>query len=75
MPSPLAPSTPQASRRGTRTIGPDGSIAAFAELGVARKVFVHMNNTNPVLRPGSEQRAEAEARGWTIGEDGMEIET
>ena len=55
--------------------GPDGSIAAFAELGVARKVFVHMNNTNPVLRPGSDQRAEAEARGWTIGEDGMEIET
>ncbi len=35
--------------------GPDGSIAAFAGLGVARKVFVHMNNTNPVLRPGSDR--------------------
>lgn len=54
--------------------GPDGSIAAFEGLDIARKVFVHMNNTNPVLRPASEQKAEAEAAGWTIGQDGMEFE-
>jgi pyrroloquinoline quinone biosynthesis protein B len=53
--------------------GPDGSIAAFEGLGVRRKVFVHMNNTNPVLRPGSAQRAEAEAAGWVIAGDGMEF--
>ena len=53
--------------------GPDGSIAAFAELTTAKKVFVHMNNTNPVLRPGSPERAEAEAAGWIIGQDGMEV--
>jgi len=53
--------------------GPEGSIAAFAGLGVGRKVFVHMNNTNPVLNPASPERAEAEAAGWTIGQDGMEI--
>lgn len=53
--------------------GPEGSVAAFAGLGVARKVFVHMNNSNPVLRPGSAERAEAEAAGWTIGQDGMEM--
>lgn len=53
--------------------GPDGSIAAFANLGIGRKVFVHMNNTNPVLDPGSPERAEAEAAGWIIGEDGMEV--
>ena len=29
--------------------GPDGSIAAFANLDVARKIFVHINNSNPVL--------------------------
>ena len=52
--------------------GPEGSIAAFADLGVNRKVFVHINNTNPVWRNGSE-RAEAEAAGWEIGHDGMEI--
>ncbi len=50
-----------------------GSIAAFADLGVKRKVFVHMNNTNPVLVPGSVERKDAEAAGWTVGVDGMEF--
>jgi len=53
--------------------GPEGSMAAFADLGVSRKIYVHMNNSNPVLRPDSAERAEAEANGWTIGQDGMEI--
>ncbi len=53
--------------------GPDGSLAAFANLKIGRKIFVHMNNTNPVLRPTSAEKAEAEAAGWTIGQDGMEI--
>ena len=53
--------------------GPDGTMAAFASLGVARKVFVHMNNTNPVLLADSPERAEAEAAGWEIAHDGMEI--
>ncbi len=53
--------------------GEAGSIAAFEPLGVSRKVFVHMNNTNPVLLPDSPQRADAEAAGWTIGRDGMEF--
>ncbi len=52
--------------------GPDGTIAAFAELGVRRKIFVHMNNTNPVWRDGPE-RAEAAAAGWEIAHDGMEV--
>lgn len=53
--------------------GPEGSIAAFDDLDIADKVFVHMNNTNPVLRPTSSERAQAEQSGWTIGHDGMEI--
>ena len=52
--------------------GPEGSIAAYADLDVQRKVFVHINNTNPVWRDGPE-RAEAQAAGWEIGYDGMEI--
>jgi hypothetical protein len=36
--------------------GADGTIAAFAGLTIGQKVFVHMNNTNPVLRPGSIER-------------------
>lgn len=53
--------------------GPDGSIAAFRDLNIGRKVFVHMNNTNPVLRPDSTEKAEAQAAGWIIGQDGMEL--
>ncbi|OUD08461.1 pyrroloquinoline quinone biosynthesis protein PqqB [Marivivens niveibacter] len=53
--------------------GPEGSMAAFADLGIARKIYVHMNNSNPVLRPDSAERAKAEANGWSIGQDGMEI--
>ncbi len=53
--------------------GPDGSIAAFDKLGVARKVYVHINNSNPVLNEHSEARKHAEAAGWDIGYDGMEI--
>lgn len=53
--------------------GPDGSIAGFADMKIGRKVFIHMNNTNPVLRPDSAENARARAKGWTIGQDGMEI--
>ncbi len=53
--------------------GPDGSIAAFAKLGVARKIFVHINNSNPVLDENSAARKTAEAAGWEIGYDGMEV--
>lgn len=53
--------------------GEDGSITAFRGLAIGKKVYVHMNNTNPVLRPSSAEKAEAEAAGWIIGQDGMEI--
>jgi len=53
--------------------GPHGSMAAFEDISVDQKIFVHMNNTNPVHRPDSDERAQAEAAGWTVGRDGMEI--
>ncbi|WP_095590301.1 pyrroloquinoline quinone biosynthesis protein PqqB [Actibacterium ureilyticum] len=53
--------------------GDDGSLAAFAGIDVGRKIYVHMNNSNPVLDPASTERANAEATGWTIGQDQMEI--
>ncbi len=53
--------------------GEEGAIAAFRDLGVGRKVFIHINNTNPVLLEDSSERAEAEAAGWTIAHDGMEL--
>lgn len=53
--------------------GSDGSIASFAHLNVGRKIFVHINNTNPALISTSPERAEAEAAGWEIAEDGLDI--
>ncbi|MBV8652645.1 MAG: pyrroloquinoline quinone biosynthesis protein PqqB [Alphaproteobacteria bacterium] len=53
--------------------GASGTIAAFADLGVERKIFLHINNTNPVLVEDSPERAEAEAAGWTIAHDGLEL--
>lgn len=53
--------------------GPEGSLAAFRDLGVRRKIYVHMNNTNPVWRPDSPERDQVEAAGWEVGFDGMEV--
>lgn len=53
--------------------GPEGSIASFAPLGVKRKVYVHINNSNPVLDDNSAERQATEAAGWEVGFDGMEI--
>jgi len=53
--------------------GPDGTISAFRDLHVHRKVFIHMNNSNPILLDDSAERSEAQAAGWEIAYDGMEI--
>jgi pyrroloquinoline quinone biosynthesis protein B len=52
--------------------GEDGSLAALG--GIAgRRIYIHINNTNPILIDGSPERAYVESKGWEIGEDGMEI--
>ncbi|HEX7969115.1 MAG TPA: MBL fold metallo-hydrolase, partial [Stellaceae bacterium] len=53
--------------------GPEGSIAAFRDLGVKRKLFIHINNTNPILCAGSPERAAVEAAGWEVARDGLDI--
>jgi pyrroloquinoline quinone biosynthesis protein B len=53
--------------------GSRGSMAAFAALGVGRRIFVHINNSNPVLRDDSPERADVERAGWEVAHDGMEI--
>lgn len=49
------------------------TMAALKDVPVGRRVFVHMNNSNPLTDPGSAQTREAEASGWQVGRDGMEI--
>ncbi len=53
--------------------GDAGTFAAFAALGVKRKILIHINNTNPVLLDDSPERAAATDHGWQVAEDGMRI--
>ncbi len=53
--------------------GEGGAIAAFHDLGVGRRIFIHINNSNPVLLEDSPERGEAERAGWEIAYDGMEV--
>jgi len=52
--------------------GEGGSLQALAGLN-GRRIFVHINNTNPIQIDGSPERAKVEAAGWQVAEDGMEI--
>jgi pyrroloquinoline quinone biosynthesis protein B len=53
--------------------GPEGSIAALSKLDVKRRIYVHINNSNPILDEYSEARKVVEASGWEVGFDGMEV--
>jgi pyrroloquinoline quinone biosynthesis protein B len=53
--------------------GDHGAIASLAGLDIGRKVFLHINNSNPALLNGSAERTTAEHAGWQIPADGMEI--
>ncbi len=53
--------------------GPEGAIQAFADVDVGRRIFIHINNTNPALLADSDERRTLESRGWEIAYDGMEL--
>ena len=53
--------------------GDSGAIEALAHLDIDRKIFLHINNSNPALLPASPERKIAERAGWQIPADGMEI--
>jgi pyrroloquinoline quinone biosynthesis protein B len=52
--------------------GADGSLTALDGLR-ARRIFVHINNTNPILVEDSPERARVAAAGWDVAEDGLEV--
>lgn len=53
--------------------GPNGSLAFLSSVRAARKLFIHINNTNPILRDDSAERAEVRAAGVEVAEDGLEF--
>jgi pyrroloquinoline quinone biosynthesis protein B len=54
--------------------GPGGSLAALGDHRSRHRVYIHVNNTNPILRDDSPERAAVEAAGWVVAHDGLEIE-
>jgi pyrroloquinoline quinone biosynthesis protein B len=52
--------------------GDGGSLSALANVA-ARRIYMHINNTNPILVEGSPERLHVERNGWEVAEDGMEI--
>lgn len=53
--------------------GDDGSLSQLANITTKRKIFVHINNTNPILIPNSPERKTVENAGIEIGYDGLTI--
>ena len=54
--------------------GDDGALAALEGLEIKRKVFIHINTTNPILFANSKERKAVEAAGWEVSYDGMAID-
>jgi len=54
--------------------GLDGSLGQLADVRHARKIYIHLNNTNPLLIEDSPERRLVEEAGWEVAFDGMTIE-
>jgi len=52
--------------------GPAGSLARLSHLAI-KKIYTHVNNTNPILDEASPERREVEKAGWKVAEDGMDF--
>jgi len=52
--------------------GPTGSLSLFAK-SCSRRILIHINNTNPILRDDSPERRQLEAAGVEVAYDGMEV--
>jgi pyrroloquinoline quinone biosynthesis protein B len=52
--------------------GPRGSLARLSDLSI-RKIYTHINNTNPILDETSAERRKVEEMGWEVAEDGMDF--
>jgi pyrroloquinoline quinone biosynthesis protein B len=53
--------------------GRGGSLELFATLRRPRKIFIHINNTNPILDEESKEYRTVREAGWEVAQDGMEL--
>jgi pyrroloquinoline quinone biosynthesis protein B len=53
--------------------GAEGSLAGLADVRTGRRLYIHLNNSNPVLVDGSDEQVLVTAAGWELAHDGMEL--
>jgi pyrroloquinoline quinone biosynthesis protein B len=54
--------------------GVDGSLEQLASLPIERKIYIHINNTNPILLEDTPERRIVEEHGLEVAADGLELE-
>jgi pyrroloquinoline quinone biosynthesis protein B len=54
--------------------GEGGSLKQLARLPIERKLYIHINNTNPILIEDSPERRIVEEHGMEVAVDGLELE-
>lgn len=69
----VKPEARTADQMGHLTIS-DCTLELLRKSPARHKIFLHINNTNPILSPGSAERAAVEAAGIVVGFDGLEFE-
>ena len=52
----------------------EGSLNKLAGLQRPRKIYVHINNTNPMLNEASPEYRQVREAGWEIAEDGCQFD-
>jgi pyrroloquinoline quinone biosynthesis protein B len=53
--------------------GPGGSLELLSPLPIDRKVYIHINNTNPILLEDSPERRILDRHGMHVAADGLEL--
>ena len=54
--------------------GAEGSLEQLAALPIERKIYIHINNTNPILLEDASERRIVEEHGLEVAADGLELE-
>ncbi|MDC0651872.1 pyrroloquinoline quinone biosynthesis protein PqqB [Alphaproteobacteria bacterium] len=54
--------------------GKEGSLELFQDINIKRKIFIHINTTNPALLENSKERELLNSKGWEVSYDTMEIQ-
>ena len=63
-----------ARQMGHLPISGGGSLERLASLRRPRKIYIHINNTNPILDEESPQHHAVREAGWEVARDGMRID-